>query len=41
MQSDHSDLQGVRVLVVEDDEASRDIVELILAHYWAAVKAVG
>jgi CheY-like chemotaxis protein len=41
MQSDHSDLEGVRVLVVEDDQASRYIVEVILAHYGAVVKAVG
>jgi CheY-like chemotaxis protein len=36
-----SSLQGVQVLLTDDDETSRDLVEVILAHSGAVVRAVG
>ena len=36
-----SSLQGVQVLLIDDDETSRYLAEVILAHYGAVVRAVG
>jgi CheY-like chemotaxis protein len=36
-----SSLQGVQVLLIDDDETSRDLAEVILAHSGAVVRAVG